>query len=152
MSDTTAQTTPAAGAFRILIDGECALCSREARFMQKLDAGRGRLEIVDITAPDFEPATIGRTHDDVMRQIHGITPEGEVLVGVEVFRRAYAAVGKGWLLAWTSWPVIRPLVDLAYRFFARHRQRFSRAFGCIGGACGVPVDRRGAAVSADARS
>ena len=29
---------------RILIDGDCPLCSREMRLLERLDRGRGRLE------------------------------------------------------------------------------------------------------------
>lgn len=111
--------------FTILIDGQCTLCRREAAFMQRLDRGRGLLRIVDITAPDFQPAALGTTMDDVMGQIHGVAPDGTLLRGMEVFRRAYAAVGKRWLLAWTAWPVARPIVDRMYLWFAGHRVRIS---------------------------
>jgi predicted DCC family thiol-disulfide oxidoreductase YuxK len=50
-----------------------------------------------------------------------------VLRGVEVLRLAYAAVGLGWVLRPTSWAPLRPLADIGYRLFARHRRRISRA-------------------------
>lgn len=134
--------------FVILIDGQCTLCRREGRFLQRLDAQRGRLSIVDITAPDFDPAAYGTTMDEAMGQIHGVTAEGRLITGVEVFRRAYAAVGWGWLVAWTGWPLVRPLVDRFYVWFARHRIKISHAVGrllgdphpaaCENGRCAVP--------------
>ncbi len=111
--------------FTILIDGRCTLCRREAAFVQRLDHGRGLLRIVDITLADFDPAALGTTMDAVMGQIHGIAPDGTLLRGMEVFRRAYGAVGKRWLLAWTAWPILRPIVDQLYLWFARHRVRIS---------------------------
>lgn len=135
-----------AAPFTILIDGQCTLCRREAAFMNRLDRGRGLLRIVDITPPDFDPAALGTTTDAVMGQIHGIAPDGTLLRGMEVFRRAYGAVGKRWLLAWTAWPVARPIVDRVYLWFARHRVRISsivaRALGerdpaCDSGRCAI---------------
>lgn len=132
--------------FTILIDGQCTLCRREAAFMQRLDRGRGLLRVVDITRPDFDPAALGTTMDAVMGQIHGIAPDGALLRGMEVFRRAYGAVGKRWLLAWTAWPVVRPIADRMYLWFARHRVRISsivaRVLGeqtpvCDSGRCAI---------------
>ena len=107
--------------FTILIDGGCALCAREATLMEKMDRGRGRLRLVDIASPDFDPSAYGKTYEQVMAHIHGVTDDGTVISGVEVFRRAYAAVGWGWLLSWTAAPVIRPIADWAYQVFARVR-------------------------------
>jgi len=60
-----------------------------------------------------------------MARIHGVLSDGSVVEGMEVFRRAYAAVDLGWLLAPTRWPIIRPLADAAYRWFARNRLRLT---------------------------
>jgi predicted DCC family thiol-disulfide oxidoreductase YuxK len=130
-------------AFQILIDGQCPLCVREGRFMSRLDGGRGRLAIVDIAAPGFDPRSVGKSMDDVMGAIHGVRADGTVIVGMEVFREAYAAVGWGWLVRWTGWPGVRSLVDIGYRWFARHRLRISGWFGhpnagaCENGTCRV---------------
>jgi len=110
---------------RILYDGECPLCSREIRFLERRDRESGRIQLEDISRADFDPATYGLDARQVMARIHGVLPDGSVVEGVEVFRRAYAAVGLGWLLAPTRWPVLRRLADLAYRVFARHRLRWT---------------------------
>lgn len=122
--------------FTILIDGDCPLCKREAGMLRRMDRGRGRLALVDIANPDFDPARYGKSMDDVMGRIHGVTKDGRVIEGVEVFRQAYDAVGWGWLLTWTRWPLFRPLADAAYRFFATHRLRFTgRSDACSGDRC-----------------
>lgn len=106
--------------------------------MRRMDRGRGRLAIVDIAAPDFDPAAFGLTRDRVMAEIHGQNPSGEVITGMEVFRRAYRAVGWGWLLGWTAWPIVRPIADAAYRFFARHRLTITGRRACADGVCAIP--------------
>lgn len=124
--------------FTIFIDGECPLCRREADLLRRLDQGRGRLVIDDLAAPGFDAGALGVTHEALMATIHGRTADGRVVTGMEVFRRAYAAVGWGWLLAPTGWPVLRPVFDALYRWFARNRLRFTRrADACASGRCGL---------------
>ena len=106
--------------------------------MARLDRGRGRLRIVDIAAEGFDAGAYGLTQDGVMGSIHGVTAGGEVVTGMEVFRRAYGAVGWGWLWAPTGWPLLRPMFDVLYRWFARNRLRLTGRGGeCAGGRCGV---------------
>jgi predicted DCC family thiol-disulfide oxidoreductase YuxK len=115
-----------------LYDGGCPLCRREARLLRRLDRGRGRLILKDIAAKGFDPGTYGRSMSELMAEIHGVLPDGRLVKGMEVFRRAYAAVGLPWLLAPTGWPIIRGLADRAYRWFARNRLRLTgglRPFG-----------------------
>lgn len=134
-------------AFRIFIDGGCPLCAREASFMERLDKGRGRLDVVDIAAAGFEPGVfekdgVALTYDAMMASIHGQEPDGRIVTGVEVFRRSYEVVGWGWLLGWTRLPVLRWFADLGYAFFAKHRLRFTGQSK----ACEVPAgaERRAA--------
>jgi predicted DCC family thiol-disulfide oxidoreductase YuxK len=127
---------------RVLYDGDCPLCSREIRFLEKRDRGRGRIQFEDIAEPSFDPGAYGLDARDVMARIHGVLPDGTVIEGVEVFRRAYAAVGLGSLLAPTRWPGLRRLAELAYRIFARNRLRWTgRASACEAGRCQVGTAR-----------
>jgi predicted DCC family thiol-disulfide oxidoreductase YuxK len=135
-TDTGSARTP--WDFRVLYDGECPLCVREIALLRRLDRGRGRLDLEDIAAPDFDPARYGTTLHDLMARIHGVLPSGQVVEGVEVFRRAYAAVGLGWLVAPTRWPLVRPLADAAYRWFARNRLRLTgRSAVCASERCAI---------------
>ena len=122
---------------RILFDGECPLCAREVALLRRLDRGRGRIDFEDIAAPGFDAARYGRTHAELMARIHGVVPGERVIEGVEVFRRAYAAVGLGWLVAPTRWPLLRPIADAAYRWFARNRLRLTGRAACDGDRCAV---------------
>ena len=98
--------------------------------MGRLDRGRGRLKITDITGPEFNPGDLGVTFDDAMRSILGRTADGRVVHGVEVFRRAYDAVGLGWILAPTAWPGLRQVCDRVYIWFARWRYERRIREGC----------------------
>jgi predicted DCC family thiol-disulfide oxidoreductase YuxK len=116
---------------RVLYDGDCPLCTREIRLLERRDRGRGRIQFEDIARPSFDPGAYGLDANQVMARIHGVLPDGTVVEGVEVFRRAYGAVGLGWLMAPTRWPGLRSLADLAYRVFARNRLRWTgRACEC----------------------
>ena len=98
--------------------------------LRRLDRRR-RLEFEDIAAPGFDPSRYGLDQATVMGRIHGVTAGGEVVRDMEVFRTAYRAVGLGWLLAPSRWPLFRGLFDRAYAVFARNRLRWTgRADEC----------------------
>lgn len=107
----------------LLVDGACGVCRREADFLLRLDRGRGRIIVKDLVDPGTDPECFGCSLEQAMREIHGVLPDGRVVTGMEVFRRAYAAVGLGWLLAPTAWPGLRALFDRLYSLVARHRMR-----------------------------
>lgn len=130
--------TAAAPEFSLLIDGGCPLCAREAGLLRRLDRGRGLLALVDITAPDFDPADIGTTFQTLMSEMHGLTPDGQLVAGVEAFRRAYGAVGWGWVLAPTAWPGLRFVSDRLYAWFARNRRRMTGRCDRADGTCTKP--------------
>lgn len=132
-------TPPGAGAIKLLYDGDCPLCRREVAFLRRRNRA-GRLVLEDIAAPGFEPARYGLDAAGVMARIHGVLPDGRVVEGMEAFRRAYAAVGLGWLLAPSRWPLVSRLFDRAYAIFARNRLRWTGR--CADGACAVAATRR----------
>ena len=108
-------------------------------FLRRLDRDRGRLVTEDITADGFDPDQFGVTMEELMGQIHGVQPDGSLVKGMEVIRRAYDAVGLGWLLAPTKWPVLRFISDACYAWFARNRLRLTgRADACDPGHCRIP--------------
>jgi len=124
----------------VLYDGDCPLCTREIETLRRRDPEGRAARFEDIAAPDFEASRYGRSHVELMARIHGVLPDGTLVEGVEVFRRVYAAVGLGWLVAPTGWPLLRPVFDTAYRWFARNRLRLTgRGDACDAHACRPPV-------------
>lgn len=108
----------------VYYDGDCPLCLREIRLLQRLDR-RGRIRFTDIAAPGFDAGPTGLTWQELMDRIHGRLPDGTLIEGVEVFRRLYAAVGFGRLVAATRLPGVSQLLGLGYRLFARNRLRLT---------------------------
>ena len=108
----------------VLYDSLCPVCRREVNLLRKFN-GRGRLGLVDITAPDFDPEVYNLTMAQCVGSLHAIDARGAILQGMDTIRAMYRAVGLGWVMSWTGiWP-FRPIADIGYRIFARVRPRFS---------------------------
>ena len=125
----------------IFFDGECPLCRREITMLSRLDR-RGRLRLTDIAEAGFDPTSTGRDHATLMGRIHARSlPSGEMIEGVEVFRRAYEAVGLGALVALTRWRPIAAVLERGYVWFARNRLRLTGRTEavCTDDRCAVPA-------------
>jgi predicted DCC family thiol-disulfide oxidoreductase YuxK len=109
----------------LLYDGQCPVCNLEMDNLKARNA-EGLLKFVDISQPQFDPTPYGATLVQMNALIHAQRPDGSLVVGVEVFRLAYGAVGLGHITAPTAWPLFKPAVDAAYAVFARNRYGFSR--------------------------
>lgn len=105
-------------------DGECPLCMRETRLLERLDR-KNRIRFTNIAAADFVAADHGKSHNVLMAQMHGRLPDGTWVTGVEVFRRLYSAVGFRAIVWLTRLPVISQLLDCGYAVFARYRLRLT---------------------------
>ncbi len=110
---------------RLLFDAECPLCAREGRYLERLDGGRGRIQLEDLSSPDFDPSKYGLDQATVEARIHGVLPDGTVVEGVEVFLRAYSAVDVTWIASLSEWRGVRWLLDRLYLVFAKNRLRIT---------------------------
>jgi predicted DCC family thiol-disulfide oxidoreductase YuxK len=128
---------PAGTRVEVFYDGDCPLCMREIRMLLRLDAKKHRIQFTNIAAPTFSPEAYGTTMASLMAKIQGRLPDGRWIEGVEVFRRLYAAVGFGPLVAITRLPVIAQLLGLGYQLFAKNRLRLTGR--CVDGACELPA-------------
>lgn len=118
---TSKQTDAAGWELRMLYDAECPLCAREVALLEWLDRGRHRVQFEDIADPAFDPNVYGLDQPTVEARLHAVLPDGRTIEGVDVFERAYAAVGLTWLAAPMRWKPIRWLLDRGYDWFARNR-------------------------------
>ena len=114
----------------ILYDGGCPLCVREVRFLEQRDRRlhphAPRLAFADIDAAGYDPAAHGGIgYREAMGRIHALGASGDVVRDVDVFRRAYQLIGLGWLYAPTGWPLLAPLVNALYAFWASARLRIT---------------------------
>lgn len=118
----------------VFYDGECPLCLREIKMLRWMDR-RENIRFTDIADPAFRPSEYGKTMQEFMSEIQGRLPDGSWIIGVEVFRRLYAAVGLGPLVTLTRLPGVSHGLDLGYRVFAKNRLRLTGR--CSEGACEV---------------
>ncbi|GIX00143.1 MAG: thiol-disulfide oxidoreductase [Pirellulaceae bacterium] len=118
----------------VFYDGECPLCLREIRMLRWMDRKKN-IRFTDIADPTFRPSNYGKSKQEFMAEIQGRLPDGSWITGVEVFRRLYAAVGLGPLVALARLPGVSFVLDLGYRIFAKNRLRLTGR--CSTGACEV---------------
>lgn len=124
----------------LLYDAACPICAWEKRHLKQCDI-HGRLEFIDIHAPDFDPNKYGVTHEALMGRLHGITEDGRIIKGVETLLASYRAVNWWWIyLPLASVP--RLVADSAYAWFADHRHAISKRFGGLfGSVCGAQCSK-----------
>lgn len=118
--------------FTLFYDSDCPFCSREVRWLKSRDT-QDRLRLIDIAEDEFDAQNYGKTQKEFMARIHGMTPSGELIEGVEVFQKAYEAVGLGYLLSFTKLPGLKQLSSAGYYLFAKMRVPLGRLFrrcGC----------------------
>ena len=128
------ESTGANWQVEVFYDGECPLCLREIKMLRWMDRKKN-IRFTDIADPAFCPADYRKTIQEFMDEIQGRLPDGSWIIGVEVFRRLYASVGLGPLVALTRLPGVSHGLDLGYRIFAKNRLRLTGR--CNAGACEV---------------
>lgn len=108
----------------IFYDSYCPLCSAEINQLKAYDSNN-QLSFEDIHAPDFLKRYPYVDQVKANRILHGQLSDGQMIYGLDVTCMAWTTVGKHRWLAILRWPVIRWFSDLAYLFFARHRNTIS---------------------------
>lgn len=107
---------------RMLYDGECPLCLREVSMLKARDKDQNKILFVNIASEEYDPDENGGvTYGEAMGKLHGVLPDGRVIVGVEVFRRCYEAVGLGWIYALTKFKPVEIMVTMVYNLWAKVR-------------------------------
>jgi len=119
----------------VYYDGDCPLCLREIEMLRGLDR-KHSIRFTSIAAPLFDARALGLDAATLMKRIHGRLPNGELIEGVEVFRRLYGAVGFRRLVGFSRAPGVAQLLNVAYEVFAKHRLRLTGR--CEAGVCAIP--------------
>lgn len=112
----------------IYYDGLCPLCLAEIHFLTARNR-RGLLSFVDISDKEFAEAGHPVSCAAAMARMHGRLGDGQVLTGVSVFAEAYRRAELPFLAWLFSRTWARPVLDLGYGWFARHRHAISRVIG-----------------------
>jgi len=126
---------------QIFYDGSCSVCAREVERYGRMDR-EGRLILVDISAPEFNPAPFGIPLAEFMYQMHAIDRSNRVFRGVEAFWAIWQAFPSSTLLGLCgvliSLPLVNPLARLGYRIFAGLRGYLpKRSNGCSSDTCRI---------------
>ena len=112
----------------VYYDKSCPLCATEMHVLADLD-WRGRLKLVDCSAPDFDDSAAARegiTREAMMTRLHVRDPEGKWLAGLDAFEAVYGAAGLNGAARFWGDRRLRPLLDRIYPVMARYRQPLSR--------------------------
>lgn len=109
----------------IYFDSQCPLCMTEMLQLKAADKS-GRIVFADLHADGFGQRYPHIDPQRAYNRLHVETASGELLTGLDANCAVWQAVGKNHWLKILRWPVIRWFADMAYRFFARHRETISR--------------------------
>ena len=112
----------------VYYDKSCPMCATEMHAIQGRD-WRGRLKLVDCSAPDFDDRAIAREgvrRGDLMTRLHVRDPEGQWLRGLDAFEAVYAAAGLDQAARFWGNRRLRLVLDQIYPVMARYRQPLSR--------------------------
>lgn len=111
----------------IFYDSQCPLCSAEINQLKAYNTDK-KLAFEDIHASDFTQRYPYIDKIEANRILHGQLSNNEMIYGLDVTCLAWKSVGKHRWLSILRWPVLRWISDLAYTFFAKHRNRISKLF------------------------
>jgi len=98
-------------------DGHCPLCLREIKALVRLRDEQ--LQLVDVHS--YEPAPEEPTRESMLLRLHLRTSDGTWLNGVDATVQAWSHTRWGFMFKPLRWPLLAPLADRAYNFWARRR-------------------------------
>ena len=132
ISATREAKPPATAAYRVLYDGQCEICQAGVSWLKALDHEK-KTVCLPISAETLAGAPLEM--DDCLRELHVVTPEGEVCRGWDaVTRLARLFPATRIIGALGQMFPFRNAGRLAYRFVATNRYSLSK---CRGGACRI---------------
>ncbi|WCN08257.1 thiol-disulfide oxidoreductase DCC family protein [Marinomonas mediterranea] len=108
-------------------DSLCPLCTAEVSQLGQYDTDC-RITFVDIhNAIEMEeyPHIDPKAAND---RLHLINSEGQLITGLDATYAVWRQVGKHRWLKLLRLPLVRPIADIAYVFFAKHRYTISYLF------------------------
>jgi len=77
---------------KIFVDGNCIVCDMEISHYKRLASSL--FDIVDISSPDFDARAYGLTAAAVNKNMHVMTPDLEILIGVDAFAHIWSRLPK----------------------------------------------------------
>eukprot|EP00105_Crassostrea_gigas_P024766 XP_011445134.1 PREDICTED: uncharacterized protein At5g50100, mitochondrial [Crassostrea gigas] len=111
---------------KVLYDGDCPLCRVEINFLKLFFNKERKVKFVDITKNTFKAEDhLGITYEEAMGNMHVIGEDDKVYKKMDGIREMYRGVGLKPVATFTELPVVRPLADKMYDYFAANRFRLA---------------------------
>lgn len=127
-------SSPANACFRVLYDGQCEICQACVAWLKTLDRSNQTISL-PISADALADTDPRLSMEDCLRQLHVVSPEGEILVGWDAVACLARLFPSTWLIGFLGQQFpFRNLGRLVYGIVARNRYALSK---CRGGACRV---------------
>ncbi|HEV2397450.1 MAG TPA: MBL fold metallo-hydrolase [Candidatus Sulfotelmatobacter sp.] len=125
---------PTAPAYRVLYDGQCEICQACVAWLKTLDHHNKTLAL-PIGAEVLSAVDSRLKLDECLRQLHVVTPQGEILVSWDAVASLARLFPSTWIIGTLGrWFPFRNFGRLLYRFVATNRYSLSK---CRGGVCRV---------------
>ena len=83
---------------------------------------RNVIRLIDLHSEEMQWRYPYINRQFAMQKLHGQLDSGELIYGLDVTCKAWSLVGKYRWLSILRWPLIKPVADFGYRFFARYRE------------------------------
>lgn len=101
---------------KIFYDGNCIVCDLEISHYKR--KAPELFELVDISAPEFSATEFNFSQEAVNRDLHVLTPQGELRVGVDAFIHIWSVLENYRILArLIAAPGITQIAKAGYRIF-----------------------------------
>jgi predicted DCC family thiol-disulfide oxidoreductase YuxK len=110
--------------YTVIYDGQCKVCTRSVELLTKWDRNHD-LEIIPSQTPGVRekfPWITPRAYADSIQVVRN--QDGKTWQGAAALEELLDVLPKGRLISWLfRIPLVRPLVDKSYGWFARNRYR-----------------------------
>ncbi len=117
--------------YTVVYDGHCKVCLRLVKLLTKWDRNR-QLEIIPSQKPGLQqrfPWIPARAYVESVQVIRN--SDGKTWQAAAAIEEILNAMPKGRLISWLfRIPLVRPVADRFYRWFARNRYKFGCADHC----------------------
>jgi glyoxylase-like metal-dependent hydrolase (beta-lactamase superfamily II)/predicted DCC family thiol-disulfide oxidoreductase YuxK len=121
-------------AYRVLYDGQCEICQACVSWLKALDKDN-KTDCLPISAEVLSTVDPRLQMEECLRQLHVVTPEGEIQVGWDAVACLARLFPSTWLIgAVGQWFPFLNIGRMLYGFIATNRYSLSK---CRGGACRV---------------
>ena len=134
VAESVEQKSSAGSAYTVLYDGQCEICQACVSWLKTLDRKSAKQTIcLPISAEVLRAVDSRLRMDECLRQLHVVTPDGEIHVGWDAVTCLARLFPSTWLLGVVGqWFPFRSAGRLLYKFVATNRYSLSK---CRGGAC-----------------